>query len=661
MEEIRERFLALGEYAAAGAYEETNRSLFYRKALGLRRYYENCKLLEYRKKPLYPSGMIQNEMKVFPNYMQGLFLHAEGFAEEDQDLVAKYKEDFCAYSSSVPKEHVIAGDMWTHAMPNYERILQEGLSSYIQRIKKIKNADMREGLLHLVAGIERYAQRCVEYLQSVGAEKRLVEALKRVPMYPAKDIYQAIIGWNFIFYLDTCDNLGCLAKGLLPYYRGEDITDLIANLFDNVDLNNAWSMSLPGDDNPLTLQCLEASKGKRRPMIELLVDENTPETVWEKSFEVIKTMNGQPAFYNKKAYFEGLKKKFPLIPREDIERFCGGGCTETMLAGLSGVGSLDAGINLLLVLERTIYKRLLTAKNFEEFYSEYLKDVSLVVDSVTMEISRSQLSRAEKQPLPMRTLLIDDCIDNGLDFNDGGARYKWSIISFAGLINAIDSLLTIREFVFEKKKYSPNELIEKLITDDEQSLIEMRSCVMAFGRGIEYADNFAKKFSEDVFSMLENKKPAIGEAFLAASILFNTQAWGGTFVGATPDGRRAKSPLADSVAAILGKDTEGPIALLNSVTSLNLSGALGTPVLNFSVQPDYNFDVFKGLVLGYIKSGGMQMQVSCVSQEILLDAYNHPEKYPNLVVRVAGYSERFINLSDELKKAVIARTIQQLN
>lgn len=657
---LKNRFLALGEYAGAGAYEEENRSLFYRKALALRRYYESCKLIEYQGTPLYPSGPIKFNMKIAPNYLTGLAVYSLDFGDKNKDLIESYKKEFDSFISSVPKEHTIAGNMWTHAMPNYERILAEGLHSYVSRIENISDRDMKEGLLHLIAGIDCYAKKCVDYLKSVGAEERLIEALKTVPMYPAKDIYQAIVGWNFIFYLDSCDNLGCLADGLLPYYKGEDVTDLIKNLYDNVDKNNAWSMSLPGNDNPLTIQCLEASKGKRRPMIELLVDENTPISVWEKAFEVIKTMNGQPAFYNKKAYYDGLKKKFPEIPFNDIKKFCGGGCTETMLAGLSGVGSLDAGINLLLVLEQTIYEKLPKSRSFEEFYQEYIKNLTKVVDEVTDNISKSQIERAKKNPLPMRTLLVDDCIDNSLDFNNGGARYKWSIISFAGLVNVIDSMLVIREFVFNQKKYSAEELIEKLKTNDEISLKEMQNCEIAFGRGDARADSFAGKISDDIFSLLDGKKPAIGAAFLPASILFNAQGWGGSFVGATPDGRKANTSLADSVSAIMQKDTEGPTALLNSVTSLALSKALGTPVLNFSVQPNYDLDVLKGLILGYIKGGGLQMQISCVTKEILMDAYENPEKYPNLVVRVAGYSEYFVNLSDALKKDIIRRMIQKV-
>lgn len=656
--DVKNSFLDCKEYAAAGAYEEPHRSLFYRKSLAIRRFYERCELPAYQGKPLYPSGVMQTKMRIYPHYLNGLKI-AEHEFKDDYALAEQYKQDFCKYASSVPIEHTVAGNMWTHGMPNYERILKEGFLSYVARIEKIEDLDMKEGLLHLIKGIERYAERCVEYLILVKAEPRLINALKRVPMYPAEDIYQAVVGWNFILYLDSCDDIGCLATGLLPYYKGEDIRDLLANLYDNLDENDGYSMSLPGDYNPLTLQCLDASKGKRRPMIELLVDEDTPDCVWEKAFEVMKTMNGQPAFYNKKVIYNALRERFPNITDEDVKRFCGGGCTETMLAGYSCVGSLDAGINLLLVLEKVLYEKLAVSNSFEEFYDTYIKEVTLVVDTVTTEISNSQINRANYNPVPMRTLLVDDCIENAKEYYNGGARYKWSIVSFAGLVNAIDSLLVVRDFVFKKKWYAAEQFLEKLRNNDEAFLKIAREYEVSHGKDNDSANAFAKKFSSEIFSLLDNKKPAIGDGFLAASILFNNQVSAGEKIGATPDGRTAYSPIADSIAAIFQKDTEGPLALLRSVTSLDLAHAIGTPVFNFNVQPDYDFEVFKSLVKGYISQGGIQMQCTCISKQMLLDAYKNPALYKNLVVRVAGYSEYFYRLRDELKRAIIARTIQE--
>lgn len=650
---VMEKLFNIGEYAAAGLFEKPHGSLFLRKAMGLRRFYENCQVPEYKGNLLYPSGRV-----VCPDYMNGLAVNWQKLKTEANEAEALIRSEFCRYYSSVPAVHTVAGNMYTHSIPNYERVLKEGFLSYIPRIEKIKDSDIREGLLHLINGIECYIKRCVEYLESVEADGKLISALKQVPMYPARDIYEAVVSWNFILYLDGCDNLGCVASGLYPYYNGEDITELLCNLFDNLDANNGYSMALGTDYNPLTLQCLEAVKGKRRPMVELFVDENTSDEIWKKALESIRTANGQPAFYNPHVLLGGLKNKFPNINDEDIKRFCGGGCTESMLAGLSNVGSLDAGINLLYVLNGCIKNKLAFAESFEAFYEVFIKEVEQVVCNVTEEISNSQLMRAKYNPLPMRTLLIDDCISNGLDYNNGGARYKWSIVNFAGTINVIDAMLVIRDFVFKNKIYSPEEFINKLNDNDKEFLNVLKNYEISFGKDISEVNEFSNKVSSDIYSMLDDKKPAIGEAFLPASIQFMSQVDAGKRIGATPDGRKAGAPLCDSLAAIFAKDTQGPTALINSVTSLNLERALGVPTLNFNINPDFKDDILKSLILGYMKQGGIKMQITCISRETLEEAYKNPEDHKNLVVRVGGYSEYFYRLSDELKRMVIERTIQ---
>ena len=658
---IRSEFLKIGEYAAAGLYEEPERSLFYRKALGLRRFYENCDLPVYNGEYLYPSGATEQRMCLVPHYMQGLCFDFASSKIDDKvpDLCEKLKADFCIYTPTVPEDHRVAGCMYTHSMPNYERILKEGLLSYIPRIERIRDEDMREGLLHLIHGIENYISRCVDYLQSVSASEELIAALGRVPLYPAKTVYEAIVAWNFIMYLDNCDNLGSLAKGLMPYYRNENIIPLLENLYDNIDKNNGYSMSLDSECPELTVQLLKASVGRRRPMIELFVDESTPDIVWESAFEAVRSGSGQPAFYNKAELFRGLTDRFPSIKDEDLDHFCGGGCAESMICGLSNVGSLDAGINLLLILEKMMKTHLSSAKSFDEFYELYLCEVKNVVEAVKREISFSRTQRAKYNPLPMRTLLIDDCIDSQTEYNSGGARYNWSIINFAGMINVIDSLLVIKRLIFEDKKYTTDQLLELLKNNDECFLNEVIGLSDSFGKDREDVNGFAHNISKRIFSTTEEGEPlAFGEGFLSASIQFQSQVDAGRSIGATPDGRMDGMPLCDSLAAIFGKDTCGPTALLNSITSLDLTRAAGTPVVNFNITDRFNNDILKALILGYIKQGGIQMQITCTSRQTLIDAYEHPERHGNLIVRVGGYSEYFNRLTDDTKLMVINRTIQ---
>lgn len=647
-----ENFLKVKDFAAAGLYEEPERSLFYKKALGLRRFFETCELPRYRGELLYPSGRVR-----CPNFMTGLAVDWKAL-ESREALAERIKEDFCRDYKFVPEGHRVGGHMYNHSIPHYERVLEEGFVSYIPRIRKIKDRELREGLLHLLEGIDTYVSRCVSCLEAAGAEDKLICALKQVPMKPARDLYEAVVCWNFVLYLDGCDNLGCVASGLMPYYRGENIVPLLQNLFENLNDNNGYSMALGTDYNPLTLQCLEAAKGKRRPMIQLFVQQDTPAEVWEKAFELLRTVGGQPAFYDPDLLLGGLKRKFSGISDEDIKKFCGGGCTESMLAGLSNVGSLDAGINLLLLLERCMYEQLEEAGSFEDFYRRYMELVRETVDAVTRGICKSQKERSVSNPLPMRTLLVDDCIEKGLDYHNGGARYGWSIVSFAGLINVIDGLLVIRDLIFEEKTWKVPDFLKKLKENDIAFLKELRNHPLSFGKDQPEVNAFAAMVSKEIYSMLEDKKPYLGEGFLPASILFQHQVAAGLRVGATPDGREACAPLADSLGAIFGKDTKGPTALLNSVTALDLERALGVPVLNFNINPDFKNEILKALILGYMRQGGIQMQITCISRELLEEAYRDPDSHKNLVVRVGGYSEYFCRLTDELKRMVIDRTIQ---
>ena len=149
-----------------------------------------------------------------------------------------------------------------------------------------------------------------------------------------------------------------------------------------------------------------------------------------------------------------------------------------------------------------------------------------------------------------------------------------------------------------------------------------------------------------------------GEGFLPASIQFKSQVGAGLKIGATPDGRKAGSPLCDSLGAIFGKDVKGATALLKSVTSLELNKALGVPVLNLNINPDFKDEVLKGLILGYMKLGGIQLQITCISRETLEKALENPDDYRNLVVRVGGFSEYYSRLSYELKVMILNRTIQ---
>lgn len=654
-----ELFMSINEPYAAGFFEYPERSRFYRYANAQKRYWEQVPLPAYLGGRLYPNGSkYWPSCAVTPEPSYTFWIDYNALKAKSGKALAIMTEE-AQKLRLIDSPHTIGGNGFTHSFPNYFRIVKEGLNSYRERVESLASGDFREGLLIVLDGIKEYHTRCLELLKNSGAARDLIKALERVPFEPAQSLYEGMVCWNFIYYIDGCDNPGAIDSTLYEFYRGEDITALIEEFYDNVEVNGGWSSSIGPECNELTHQCLKAIKGRRRPSMEFRITSQTPKWAWEAAAEALASGSGQPAFYNEELYQEGLHKKFPDIPREDLLKFNGGGCTETMLAGISNVGSLDAGINLALIFSNCMRSDLEYCEDFEQFYKTLLEKAKDEILVTLEQISEYQRNREEYRPNPVRSLLIDDCIDNQSDFNSKGARYYWSVVNVAGLINVIDSLLAIREWVFLKKKYNGREFIRLLDDRNEKFLNDMKHSP-CYGVDDITADEFAARFAYDIFEIFNLKKPYLGGAFLPSSIQFITYADAGKCVPATPDGRADGEALCDSIGAVHGKDVKGPTALLNSAATIPFNMALGTPVMNLRLQKDHLRYGLEGLVQGFFNQGGMQLQISCLSLTDMLDALEHPEKHENLMVRIGGYSEYFNRLSDDLKKEVIKRTEHSL-
>lgn len=655
---LTELFEKIDEPYAAGFFENPERSRFFRLARAQRRYWEKVPLPAFTGGRLYPAGpRFPKQYGVRPDYSSTFYVDAGILGEKSTDGLAIMQEEANLVPDiSQSTVHTVGGAGYTHSIPHYGRVAREGLNRYRERVLAGEPGEFRDGLLELLDGIECYRSRCLQLLREVNASKALIDALERVPFDPAGTLYEALVCWNFVYYLDGCDNPGLLDADLMPFYQGENVEAVLREFFSNVDCNDGWSCAIGPDYSPMTLQCLHAIRGLRRPSMELRVTKDMPSEIWEAAIAALKTGCGQPAFYSEEGFQESLAHRFPQIPKQDLLRFNGGGCSETMLAGMTNAGSLDAGINLLRIFSDYLRGLGKQARDFDAFYRGFLHQTASEIDDTLEQVSQYRQRRSEFRPQPVRTLLIDDCIDRGIDYNAGGARYCWSVINLAGLINVIDSLLVVREVVFVRETLTLPELIDALDVEDAALLSEMRSCP-CFGRDDEYADSLAEEFTRWLLDRIETAPPpAIGLGYLPASIQFATYAGAGIGIPATPDGRRANAPLADSIGAILGKDIYGPTAMMNSAARLNQLKMPGTPVLNIRLQKGFLDKALRPLILGYFEKGGLQVQITCLSAEEIRAAMAHPEEHENLIVRIGGYSEYFNRLGPELQKTVLERT-----
>lgn len=691
-----------GEYLAAGYFEMPNASQIVRMSRALRRHYELAPLPDWNGDPVYPSGKVlhwdMSSSAVGFMYTSGLMLNQEVLQEKIKQWNGTYVAEtlraagdelktLYVMGNCIPMQYSLGGAGYTHSMLNYGRIVKDGLSGYARRIEQCaencdeSKADFYSALIDLIEGIRAIVARSVDFIRSKCNEpwaSKLVSALEHVPENPARTFYEAIVATNFMWYLDGCDSIGRFDQDLGSYLDADlksgtisrhEALDLVRLLWKNTNINDGWNVAIGGTDkngnaayNTLTELCLEAAAGSRRPNLALRVRKDIPEKVFDLAIDAISTGCGLPALYNDEAYAEMVKKNFSTLPGDEFI-FAFGGCTETMMHGCSNVGSIDGGINLLEVLSDSIKKHLAASSSYADFEDKFVEDMRVVIDDAVKYVNLDQKSKSASQPLPLRTLFIDDCIEKGIDYNSGGARYNCGVFNLGGLANVVDSLIAIKELVFGNKVTS-SEMLAALNSNfsDSNEIKNLIKACPKFGNDDDRVDEIAVRIAEKAFAMVKSHKTWRGNTpFMPGCIMFVTYDNAGKNVSATPDGRLAYEPVADSIGPCQGRDITGPTAMLRSVSKLPLKEAIGTPVLNIRFAKGL-FDSpttrekVKSLIRTYFSMGGMQIQVSVVDQKVLRDAIDHPEKHQDLIIRIGGYSEYFNNLSEELKHAVLQRT-----
>lgn len=702
------------EYLAAGYYEDPDASPLRRMARGLRRHFEHAPLPEWNGEVLYPTGHTSlplNHAAVRFSYSFSLTLNTDRLADKihaspngagevlkavESDLRNMYRIGWVA----IPGEYSLGGGGYTHSIINFGRILREGLSGYAVRLERYaannddpNKADFYSAMQDVIEGLITLNYRIRNLIEAMviadpdlkhpGLE--LLAALEQAPLNPARNFYEAIVGANLMWYVDGCDDLGRFDQDLGPYLEAdldrkpgkgvvsrEDALSLVRMLWRNVDVNSGWNVALGGSDvngnaayNTLTELCLEAVAGLRRPNVALRVRQDMPDRIFDRAVEAIASGCGLPAMYNEEGYLNALPRIFPDIGA-DVAHYAFGGCTETMVHGRSNVGSIDGGLNLLGVLSETIRKHLPSVETFEAFMETALADIRDTLVRVIECVNKDQRLKAEFQPQPLRTLLIDDCLERGVEYNAGGARYNSGVINLGGLANVADSLAAIRDLVFGGR-VSARDMIAALEADFDAAaghdgvLRLIRSCPK-FGNDDDRVDDIAVRVATEAFEEIRSHRTWRGDTtFEPACIMFVTYAFAGETVPATPDGRRSGEPVADSIGAMQGRDTHGPTAMLQSVAKLPLHDAIGTPIVNIRFARDlFNThegrEKFKSIVRAYFAMGGMQLQVSVIDQAAICDAILHPDRHADLIVRIGGYSEYFNNLTPELKQSVLERT-----
>ena len=400
----------------------------------------------------------------------------------------------------------------------------------------------------------------------------------------------------------------------------------------------------------------------------------------KRALNIIRTGYGQPSLFNTDAIVQEMIRQGKDIV--DARNGGSSGCVETGAFGKESY-ILTGYFNLNKVLEITLHNGIdpRTGKEigiksgrpedfgtFDDLYTAFEKQLKHFIDIKIKGNVIIERLWAEYLPAPYLSILIDDCIAKGKDYNDGGARYNTSYIQGVGLGSITDSLNALRYQVYDKKNFNMQEILDALDADFEgfdalrEKLLEETP---KYGNDDDYADETARRVFESYFGMIDGRPNTKGGHFRINLLPTTCHVYFGRVIGAMPDGRRAGVPLSEGISPVQGADRKGPTAVLKSASKIDHIRTGGT-LLNQKFTPQVladedGIDKLAHLIRSYFTMDGHHIQFNVVSAETLREAQKHPEEYKDLIVRVAGYSDYFVDLGVDLQDEIIRRTEQSLN
>jgi formate C-acetyltransferase len=572
----------------------------------------------------------------------------------------------------------------------------ENKRNFLQAIKIVA-----EGYIELS---NRYADYAIELSENESDPKRK-EELKRIsqncrntPANPPKDFWEACqCKWFSFFFVP--DAPGRVDQYLYLYYKKdmekgaitrdfakELISCLWIKYFEVVGAHGGVSahnhLTLGGvlpdgrnATNEVTELCLEITEelALNRPQVGLRWNKNMPRRILERAIRVLRANTTSPDFCNDEQIIPALMNVG--VSAEDARNFSLSGCHEVIVTGMAQMGSVEGFVNMPKIIRMALGLEPSVTNGFDpskiKSYDDLWNRTVEVMDFVAEEAHKASLCRDKHfadQPggYIQASLVTKDCIENAKGYTQGGARYNFCNWDIIGTSNLADSLVALRKMVFEDKVISIQELVDILNSDwegYEQFRMQVLNQYPHFGNNDDEADEVAIELIKTFSDIMKSRKPYRGGEYILGTTAGgeNMHIEFGRITGATPDGRKSGSPFADSVGAAQGRDRQGITSTLNSVSKLPHKLLPTATTLNVKLDPklldsDDGIEKVASLIESHFLSGGQQIQFNFYDRETLLDAKKHPEKYGNLMVRVAGYSAPFISLWDDLQDEIIART-----
>ena len=578
----------------------------------------------------------------------------------------------------------------------------------------------------IVRFAERHAERAREMAAVEPDELRRAELLRiavvcsRVPAHAPRDFHEALQAYWFVHLgviteLNTWDafNPGHLDQHLDPFYaRGladgsltEDsarellecfwikfnnqpappkvgVTAAESGTYTDFANINSGGLRSDGSDgvNDLTYLILDVIDEMRllQPSSNIQLSRKSPDRFLLRACEIIREGWGQPSIFNADTVVDELLRQGKALA--DARAGGTSGCVETGAFGKEAY-ILTGYFNLPKILELALNDGIdpLTGRrigpatgvaadlhSFEAVVAAFEQQLRHFVDVKITGANIIERLYATSMPAPFLSILIDDCIARGMDYNAGGARYNTTYIMPVGIATVADSLSAIRAHAFDGSGTSLPTLVEALRQDfagSEPLRQTLWNKTPRYGNDDERADAMLTRVFDAVFDAVEGRPNTRGGRFHVNYLSTTCHVYFGSKVGASPDGRHALTPVSEGISPVQGTDRGGPTAVIRSAAKMDHARTGGT-LLNQKFSPDLlrtGSDLRKlaQLVRAYFALGGHHIQFNVVTADVLRAAQADPEKHRDLIVRVAGYSDYFCDLTRPLQDEIISRTEHQ--
>lgn len=588
--------------------------------------------------------------------------------------------------------------------------------------------DFYESVIIVMEGVQQFIMRyCSFLLEKAETEKDKIkkenmiltaENCKNISSRPAENFHEAVQSLWFLFVvLHMESNASSFSPGrmdsfLYPYYKkdiekgiltNEKALEIIECLWlkfnEIVYMRNSHSAKYfagfpigfniavggqneKGEDfvNELSFLFLKAQEhlGLPQPNLSVRLHKGTKDKILKEAIKVVAKGSGMPQFFNDEAVIPAMEALG--ISEKDARNYAIVGCVELTTQG-NNLGWSDAAMfNLNKILELTLnggkclltgeqisenFGDLTTYKTFEELEKSFEKHLNIFMDKMVLACEKVEEAHINLLPSPFLSSVIDNCIEEGKDVTQGGAKYNFSGIQMIQVANLADSLWAVKKLVFDEKKISKEELLSAL-RDNFKGHEITRAVILnraeKYGNDIDEVDMMGVKWAEYFKKRLENFRNYRGGLYHTGMYTVSAHVPMGENLGASPDGRLAEEPLADGgMSPVYGRDIKGPTAVLKSVSKIDKKLTSNGGLLNMKFLPEFfrtetGIDKFANMMRGFVDLEIPHIQFNVVRKEDLIAAKKNPENYRGLTIRVAGYTAYFTELSEKLQDEIIART-----